>query len=119
MKFEDLLKELLVRNEEVCYEADQELLEDIMNLVKSGKLKPTALANPLKGKVSLYMPYGEGRIHVTLTEEKVCVHFDRYDPARSPLKHLITDTELSKAAVVLAILAFIGYLIKKLQKGRG
>ena len=88
MKFEDLLKEFLARNEEICYKADEELLEDIMSLVKSGKLKPTALANPLKGKVSLYMPYGDGRIHVTLSEEKICVHFDQYDPAKKPLKHL-------------------------------
>ncbi|GEM_PF-6825187 len=120
MKFEDLIFEVLTSGKEICVDASEKLIREILEMVKKGKLKPTILANPAKRIVNLYMPYGEGRIHVVVKEDKVCVHYDKYDPIKKPLEHIIADTDIPKRILVLAAIAILKYIIfKKLQKGRG
>ncbi len=99
--------------EDICIEARKKDLEELMDLVKRGILKPTVAANPIKGTINLYKPSGEGRVHVVVRENEICFHYDSYDPAKEPVKHLLNDTEIKEILKALAMFAMM-IAVKKL-----
>jgi|GEM_PF-2749390 len=65
---------------------------------------------PFAGRQPSYAkPFGRGRFHVEEVDGQYCIHYDRYDPERYPLAHLLNDAP--RWFFILSVFGFVFLLL--------